>query len=125
MYKIGQRWMYNPDTGEIVRGIGGLAVGSHATDHHAAKAKGDYDDFVRGWIRHDGVIRFRCPGLNPVTFRRYPDRADRILRTLERFIKCEGVDRHVGLRRAGFNGVVKFGEAYPNILGRDRNIKYG
>jgi len=107
--------MYNPDTGETVQGVGGLAVGSHATDHHAAGAVGDYDDFVRGWVRADGVIRFG-PGLNPRTLRKYPEKADRMLRTLEYFAKCEGVDKHVGLKRAGFNGVVEFGEAYPNIV---------
>jgi hypothetical protein len=116
MYSKGQRWMYNPDTGEIVYGVGGLVYGSHATDHHAAGTATDYDDFVRGWIRDDGVIQFRT-GLNPNQFRKYPDKADRILRTLEYFAKCEGVDKHVGLKRAGFNGVVEFGEAYPNILG--------
>ena len=109
--------MYNPDTGEVVQGVGGLAVGSHATDHHTAGTATDYDDFARGYVRDDGVIHFVMPGLNPNTFRKYPDQADRMLRTLEYFARCEGVDKHVGLKRAGFNGVVEFGEAYPNILG--------
>lgn len=66
-----RRFMFNPKTGELVLGkqysARNCLVGTHAEELGDAGARGNYDDFLRGWIGTDkkqfrnGVIHFAPP----------------------------------------------------------------
>jgi inorganic pyrophosphatase-like protein/conjugative element/phage-associated large polyvalent protein/RadC-like JAB domain-containing protein len=105
LHDIGnRRFMFNPKTHELVLGAEGvtrrLTFASHAEEHEASGAKGQYDDFVKGWIGTSkkeyphGVIHF-SPGVSPKLFNENADYADDILRTLELFARNGGTKKTV------------------------------
>jgi hypothetical protein len=122
-----KRFMYNPKTKELVLGDSDLLKGkftamkSHAEEHHESGAKGNYDDFVKGWIgtskRYpDGVIHF-APAILRDWFQD-PKVADETLKTIEHFIK-HGANKDTILRGFIERGEQRLGDAVPDLLKKE------
>lgn len=113
-----RRFMYCARTRELILGRA-TTNGSHAEEHWDSRARGKYDEFVRGWVgfggryRH-GVIHFAPP--YTVSDVADPAVAESLLSTLIVFAS-NGASPRTILRGAGTAAwEASFGEAYPELL---------
>jgi len=113
-----QRFMYNPKTAEMVLGTGNIDVSSHAEELEKSGARGDYDDFIRGWIGtskqyKDAIIHFAPPLLRK-SFSESPALFDRAMKTLEHFIR-NGANSNTILRNIITAGEGRLGNLFPEF----------